>query len=37
MAKWIENLKVSNAYTAFVVGDPLIRTDHIATICLWGT
>ena len=30
MEKLRENLKVSNACTAFAVDDPLIRTEHIA-------
>ena len=30
----MEDLKILNPHTAFGVGDPLIRTEHIATICL---
>ena len=32
MEKWSENLKISNPLTAFRVDDPLIRTEHIATM-----
>ena len=28
----MEDLKILNPHTAFGVGDPLIRTEHIATM-----